>query len=194
MVDSSKLKRNKIFKCVEALLHVSHRSWEWSSRNDGNCFNESYPIEHPYWGTGSNLDIMEILIDTLQEAKIDVTLLNITQLSEFRKDAHTSVYTERRGKLLTKEQKSDPITYADCIHWCLPGVPDTWNEILYAYLLYDLGMSWTLFFFFFFKNQNLKYADFFWSFVKYRERDVNINIFVRSFSGNFYCYTELISN
>lgn len=141
MVDSCKLKRHKIFKCVEALLYVSHRSWEWSSRNDGNCFNESHPIEHPYWGTGSNLDIMEILIDTLQEAKIDVTLLNITQLSEFRKDAHTSVYTERRGKLLTKEQKSDPNTYADCIHWCLPGVPDTWNEILYAHLLYDLGMS-----------------------------------------------------
>ncbi|RWR89251.1 protein trichome birefringence-like protein 31 [Cinnamomum micranthum f. kanehirae] len=116
-------------------------NWEWSSRNDGNCFNESYPIEHPYWGTGSNLEIMKILRDTLQETEIDVTLLNITQLSEFRKDAHTSVYTERRGKLLTKEQKSDPNTYADCIHWCLPGVPDTWNEILYAYLLYDLGMS-----------------------------------------------------
>lgn len=84
---------------------------------------------------------MKILRDTLQETEIDVTLLNITQLSEFRKDAHTSVYTERRGKLLTKEQKSDPNTYADCIHWCLPGVPDTWNELLYAYLLYDLGMS-----------------------------------------------------
>ncbi|KAL0705543.1 hypothetical protein Bca4012_071968 [Brassica carinata] len=23
----------------------------------------------------------------------------------------------------------------DCIHWCLPGVPDTWNEILYAKFL-----------------------------------------------------------
>ncbi|KAM0902155.1 hypothetical protein ACQ4PT_019484 [Festuca glaucescens] len=20
----------------------------------------------------------------------------------------------------------------DCSHWCLPGVPDTWNELLYA--------------------------------------------------------------
>ncbi|KAL0712198.1 hypothetical protein Bca4012_019176 [Brassica carinata] len=23
----------------------------------------------------------------------------------------------------------------DCSHWCLPGVPDTWNEILYVELL-----------------------------------------------------------
>ncbi|CAI5972322.1 unnamed protein product [Closterium sp. NIES-65] len=23
----------------------------------------------------------------------------------------------------------------DCVHWCLPGVPDTWNELLYADLL-----------------------------------------------------------
>ncbi|CAI5998317.1 unnamed protein product, partial [Closterium sp. NIES-64] len=23
----------------------------------------------------------------------------------------------------------------DCVHWCLPGVPDTWNELLYAELI-----------------------------------------------------------
>ncbi|KAJ1400831.1 PMR5 N-terminal domain [Sesbania bispinosa] len=47
--------------------------------------------------TGSNLEIMEILHDTLQKLKIDVTLLNITQLSEYRKDAHTSVYGRERA-------------------------------------------------------------------------------------------------
>ena len=78
---------------------------------------------------------MKIIQDILQELKIDVTFLNITQMSEYRKDAHTSVYGERRGILLTKEQRADPKTFADCMHWCLPGVPDTWNEILYAHLL-----------------------------------------------------------
>jgi hypothetical protein len=112
------------------------RSWEWKPGSDENCFNESYPIqEGSYWGTGSNLEIMKILHDSLQQLQIDVTLLNITQLSEYRKDAHTSVYGERKGKLLTKEQRANPKSFADCIHWCLPGVPDTWNEILYAYLL-----------------------------------------------------------
>jgi hypothetical protein len=22
-----------------------------------------------------------------------------------------------------------------CSHWCLPGVPDTWNELVYSFLL-----------------------------------------------------------
>ncbi|BAT89561.1 hypothetical protein VIGAN_06054300 [Vigna angularis var. angularis] len=110
-------------------------SWEWKPGSNENCFNESYPIQGPYWGTGSNLEIMKIIHDALQVLKIDVTLLNITQLSEYRKDAHTSVYGERKGKLLTKEQRANPKDFADCIHWCLPGVPDAWNEILYAYLL-----------------------------------------------------------
>ncbi|KDP32509.1 hypothetical protein JCGZ_14712 [Jatropha curcas] len=110
-------------------------SWEWRPGSDENCFNESYPIRGPYWGTGSNLQIMKIVTDTLQKLKINVAFLNITQLSEYRKDAHTTIYGERKGKLLTKEQRSDPKNFADCIHWCLPGVPDTWNEILYANLL-----------------------------------------------------------
>lgn len=87
---------------------------------------------------------MDAVRDTLQDLKVNVTLLNITQLSEYRKDGHTSVYTERQGKLLTFEQRSQPEIYADCVHWCLPGVPDTWNEILYMYLLYGPSRHWMI--------------------------------------------------
>ncbi|KAM0944532.1 putative PMR5 domain, PC-Esterase [Dioscorea sansibarensis] len=111
-------------------------SWEWKSGSNGNCFNETTPIQPPYWGIGSSHHIMGVVRDTLQDLKVNVTLLNITQLSEYRKDGHTSVYTERQGKLLTFEQRAQPQIYADCVHWCLPGVPDTWNEMLYMYLLY----------------------------------------------------------
>ncbi|KAG0454738.1 hypothetical protein HPP92_023687 [Vanilla planifolia] len=113
-------------------------SWEWRAGSNGNCYNETHPIHGPFWGAGSSLDIMEAVRDAVNGMKrMKVTLLNITQLSEYRKDGHSSVFTERRGKLLTKEQISEPNAFADCIHWCLPGVPDTWNEILYAYLLYS---------------------------------------------------------
>jgi len=115
------------------------RSWEWNPGSEGNCFNESEPIKGPYWGAGTSLEIMRIVEETLEDLKIDVTFLNITQLSDLRKDAHTSVYTEKKGKLLTKEQQADPKNFADCIHWCLPGVPDTWNEILYAHLLQEFS-------------------------------------------------------
>ncbi|XP_039170306.1 protein trichome birefringence-like 31 [Eucalyptus grandis] len=113
------------------------RSLEWRPGSDGNGFSESYPIQGPYWGSGSYLEIMKIIRHALRQLKINVTLLNITQMSEFRKDAHTSVFTERKGKLLTKAQRSNPKTFGDCIQWCLPGVTDAWNEILYAYLLKD---------------------------------------------------------
>ncbi|KAK9152979.1 hypothetical protein Sjap_000459 [Stephania japonica] len=142
-------KHSKHWKGVDVLVFESYvwwmykpvinaTSWEWRPGSDENCFNETHPIEgRTYWGTGSSLEIMGAVADVLREMKTNVTYMNITQLSEFRKDGHTTVYTERRGKLLTKEQKADPKTYGDCIHWCLPGVPDTWNEILYAYLLHD---------------------------------------------------------
>uniref|UniRef100_A0A0E0EGH8 Uncharacterized protein n=1 Tax=Oryza meridionalis TaxID=40149 RepID=A0A0E0EGH8_9ORYZ len=67
--------------------------------------------------------------------RVGVRFVDITALSELRKDAHTSVHTLRQGKLLTPEQQADPRTYADCIHWCLPGLPDTWNHFLYAHIV-----------------------------------------------------------
>ncbi|KAL3576506.1 hypothetical protein D5086_021789 [Populus alba] len=71
----------------------------------------------PYWGTGSRLQIMKIVDNVLK--------ISITQLSEYRYDGHTTIYGESKGKLVTKEQRSDPREIADCIHWLLPGVIDT---------------------------------------------------------------------
>lgn len=67
--------------------------------------------------------------------KVPVYFLDITTLSEFRKDAHTSVYSTHGGKLLSPDKNSDPAAHADCLHWCLPGLPDTWNELLYARII-----------------------------------------------------------
>lgn len=45
-------------------------------------------------------------------------ILNITHMSEFRADAHPCK---------TGGKKHD-----DCMHWCLPGITDTWNDLLVA--------------------------------------------------------------
>lgn len=51
----------------------------------------------------------------------DVKLLDITALSQVREEGHISRYSIR------------PTTgMQDCLHWCLPGIPDTWNELLFA--------------------------------------------------------------
>lgn len=78
--------------------------------------------------------MMKVVVGVVERMKVPVSFINITQLSEHRIDGHASVYTESHGKTLTDEQKADPKTYADCIHWCLPGVPDTWNQLFYAFL------------------------------------------------------------
>jgi hypothetical protein len=87
-----------------------------------------------HWGTGSDKKFMKVVRNVGDKMKVPVTFINITQLSEYRTDAHALIYTELQGKLLNDEQKADPLHNADCIHWCLPGVPDTWNRIFYAYL------------------------------------------------------------
>jgi len=112
------------------------RSKEWGGEPGGNCFNETTPIEDPtYWGGGSRKTTMRVLKQVLSRSKIPFTVLNITQLSEYRKDAHTAIYKKQWNKL-TEEQLANPRSYADCVHWCLPGLQDTWNELLYAKLFY----------------------------------------------------------
>ena len=58
--------------------------------------------------------------------ELKVKYLNITYLTEVRKDGHPSRH---------REPGTPPGAPQDCSHWCLPGVPDTWNQLLYAHLL-----------------------------------------------------------
>ena len=91
------------------------------------------------FSVGTDYRLFSVAENVTRSLKVPVYFLNITRLSEFRKDAHTSVHTIRQGKMLTPEQQADPNTYADCIHWCLPGLPDTWNEFLYTRII---SRSW----------------------------------------------------
>ncbi|XP_043715222.1 protein trichome birefringence-like 14 [Telopea speciosissima] len=52
-----------------------------------------------------------------------VKILDITALSELRDEGHMSRYSIKATEGVN-----------DCLHWCLPGIPDTWNELLFAQL------------------------------------------------------------
>ncbi|XP_026460940.1 protein trichome birefringence-like 33 isoform X1 [Papaver somniferum] len=128
--------RNKTRVFFTGMSPSHGRSSEWGGDTDGNCYNQTSPIEDPsYWGFGSRKSIMRVIEDVFSKSKVPITFLNITQLSEYRKDAHTSIY-KNQWKPLTPEQLANPVHYADCTHWCLPGLQDTWNELLYAKLLH----------------------------------------------------------
>lgn len=75
---------------------------------------------------------MKIVEEVINDMQVPVILLNVTKLTNFRKDGHPSIYgknTTAGKKVSTRRQ--------DCSHWCVPGVPDTWNELIYASLVYQ---------------------------------------------------------
>jgi len=99
------------------------------------CYNQIHPITNETYRQSFPEPMISIVEKTIKKMKTQVKYLNITRLSEYRRDAHTSLYTTRQGKLLTEDQRKQPELNADCSHWCLPGVPDTWNVLLYAYIV-----------------------------------------------------------
>ncbi|XP_019165713.1 PREDICTED: protein trichome birefringence-like [Ipomoea nil] len=102
---------------------------QWNS--GGACDREVEPIKN-----GTNLKpylpMMEVLDRVLKGIKTPVSYLNITRMTDFRKDAHPSMYRTRN---MTNEERQTWFIHQDCSHWCLPGVADNWNELLYAQLL-----------------------------------------------------------
>lgn len=124
--------KTRVFFTTMSPTHT--RSQDWGNMKDEKCFNETKPVrKKKHWGTGSDKRIMSVVAKVVKKMKVPVTFINVTQISEYRIDGHSSVYTENGGKLLSEEERTNPQN-ADCIHWCLPGVPDTWNQIFLAML------------------------------------------------------------
>ncbi|KAJ4965712.1 hypothetical protein NE237_017561 [Protea cynaroides] len=89
------------------------------------------------WNTGGNCDNTtplsrgaEVSQDESSDPVVEsavkgtgVKILDITALSELRDEGHMSRYSIKATEGVN-----------DCLHWCLPGIPDTWNELLFAQL------------------------------------------------------------
>ncbi|KAK6943198.1 Trichome birefringence-like, N-terminal domain [Dillenia turbinata] len=124
--------RKRVFFVTMSPTHLWSQEWEPGS--EGNCYGEKTPIKDDgFWGSGSDLPTMRMVENVLSRLSSKVSVINITQLSEYRKDGHPSIYHEF-WETLSPKQLSNPVSYSDCIHWCLPGVPDVWNELLFHFL------------------------------------------------------------
>ncbi|XP_020271261.1 protein trichome birefringence-like [Asparagus officinalis] len=108
---------------------VHFRGGQWNS--GGSCDIETEPIQDEKY-LSSYPPKMKILESVIKGMKTPVSYMNITRLTDYRKDAHPSVYRKRN---LTEEERRNPRRFQDCSHWCLPGVPDSWNELLYAEII-----------------------------------------------------------
>jgi len=94
---------------------------KWGESAANTCVGETKPFFGSKYPEGA-LPPELVLEKVLRSMKNPAKLLDITALSQLRKDGHPSVYGAGGHRGL------------DCTHWCLPGVPDTWNVLLYAAL------------------------------------------------------------
>jgi hypothetical protein len=120
-------KKSLVFFRGYSASHFSGGQWN----SGGQCDHETEPIKNQTYLTQYPPKML-VLEKVLKSMKTQVSYLNITRLTDYRKDGHPSMY---RKLHFSEQEKKSPMLYQDCSHWCLPGVPDAWNEILYAELL-----------------------------------------------------------
>ncbi|XP_073023766.1 protein trichome birefringence-like 12 isoform X2 [Primulina eburnea] len=100
---------------------------EWN--HNGSCLFDK-PLEQSQldlWFDPSNGGVNKEArqLNHLIEASLkgtSIRILDLTHMSEFRADAHPAVWLGKKDAVAIWGQ--------DCMHWCLPGVPDTWVDIL----------------------------------------------------------------
>lgn len=126
--DNIDANRTQVFFRGYSVTHF--RGGQWNS--GGQCHKETEPItnekhlrKHP-----SKMRAFEHIV--VPKMKTPVIYMNISRLTDYRKDGHPSIY---RMEYKTAEERASAELHQDCSHWCLPGVPDTWNELLYVSLL-----------------------------------------------------------
>ncbi|KAF5756147.1 putative PMR5 domain, PC-Esterase [Helianthus annuus] len=113
-VDPSKTK-----VVFQGISPVHFEGWEWNEPSK-TCKSETQPFFGLRYPGGTPLASV-VINKVFARLKKPVYLLDITTLSQYRKDAHPTYYSGNHIGL-------------DCSHWCLPGLPDTWNILLYAAL------------------------------------------------------------
>ncbi|XP_052170735.1 protein trichome birefringence-like 10 [Diospyros lotus] len=111
---------------------VHFRGGDW--KTGGSCHLDTLPELGSLPVSAQTLVHLKIVADVLSECSNKsqmkkAVLLNVTYMTSQRKDGHSSVY------YLGSKSGPAPLHRQDCSHWCLPGVPDSWNELLYALFL-----------------------------------------------------------
>ncbi|KAF3320136.1 protein trichome birefringence-like 13 [Carex littledalei] len=106
----------------------SPRHFEGGDWNAGGSCRRDQPLSIDEVGellsverNGTNVEsrlVNQHLFEALKGSRFHI--LDITSMSVFRADAHPSTTGGKK--------------HEDCMHWCLPGLPDIWNDLFVATL------------------------------------------------------------
>ncbi|KAL8551813.1 hypothetical protein ACS0TY_000751 [Phlomoides rotata] len=114
-------RRTRVFFRSMSPRHNRESGWK--------CNNQKEPLKH--LSQSHVPEQMMLLQKVLQKMEFPVYVQDIMTMSSFRRDGHPSIYGRASGEKNNQQLKDHN---SDCSHWCLPGVPDTWNENLNAML------------------------------------------------------------
>ncbi|KAL2608349.1 hypothetical protein R1flu_026922 [Riccia fluitans] len=123
-----------------ALDHFENGSWS----NGGSCTREQPLKEGEKLLEGMNYEMHQIVVEEYESTvqrrkrnrkKVQVGLLDVTLLSLLRADGHPGPF-----RVSHPYDGIEPGTLVqnDCLHWCLPGPVDTWNQFLVELILSNL--------------------------------------------------------
>ncbi|CAH2044634.1 unnamed protein product [Thlaspi arvense] len=124
--------KTRVFFVGYSSSHFRKGAWN----RGGQCDGETRPIQNETYKGGYPW-MMKVVESVISDMKTPVFFMNITKMTWYRPDGHPSVYRQPVEVI----GGSPPATgmFQDCSHWCLPGVPDSWNQLLYATLLVSHG-------------------------------------------------------
>ncbi|GLT52735.1 hypothetical protein SLA2020_260570 [Shorea laevis] len=107
---------------------VHFRGGTW--KRGGHCHQLNLPDFGPLPNeTEKHVDLVSDVMSKHSNGMQVMNFMNVTPMTYQRQDGHTSLYHFGPGN------GPGPLHHQDCSHWCLPGVPDSWNELLYALFL-----------------------------------------------------------
>ncbi|CAL0316685.1 unnamed protein product [Lupinus luteus] len=70
--------------------------------------------------------------------KSKLKLMDITEVFQYRHDGHPGPYRSPDPNKITKRGPDGRPPPQDCLHWCMPGPVDTWNELVFEIIKREL--------------------------------------------------------
>ena len=128
------LRNLKGYKGVTIMRTVSPAHYENGEWNKGGSCQRKRPYSmeemrfaaHVMEAYLTQVDEFRAAKEEAKKRGLKFWLLDTTKLMLLRPDGHPNTYGHWGNE--------DNVKFNDCVHWCLPGPIDTWNEIL-LYLL-----------------------------------------------------------